>query len=225
MKKIFFVALLWTIVPNSTFAQEIYSIASLNDLVHQLDWNKTVSSSPSIQGSPYLSEDFMHGEIYFDGKYKIEKVPLRLNLYNGDLEFKEKNVVMAIAEPQRIDKIVIGEDTFIYVKEDKKKKIGGFVKMWNAEAPSIITQMKTDFLKKEPAKPYVEPKPDRFERGLDKHFLMISKDEIVKISSVKKLIDSLVDHKSELAQFAKDEKISSGNVEELAKLMEYYHSL
>jgi hypothetical protein len=85
--------------------------------------------------------------------------------------------------------------------------------------------MKIDFMKKEPAKPYVEPKPDRFQRAADKHFLMISKDEIIKISSVKKLIISLGDHQPELSKFAKDEKISSGNIEDLVKLVEYFHSL
>ena len=132
---------------------------------------------------------------------------------------------MAIANPSRINKIIMGEYTFIYIPENKKEKVGGFVRMWNPELPAIITKMEIDFLKKEPAKPYVDPKPDRFEKGHDKHFFMASSNEIKKITSVKKLIQAIGNHESELSGYAKNEKVSAGNIEELVKLMEYYHSL
>jgi hypothetical protein len=211
---------------NIVFGQGTYISAGMGDLIGQVNWIKRVQGlSPQIAGSPYLNDEFTSGTIYFDKKFKIEKIPLRINLYNGDMEFKEKDVTMAIAEPQRVDKVVMGEYTFIYIPENKKAKVGGFVRMWNPELPSIITKMEIDFKKKEPAKPYVEPLPDRFEKGHDKHFLLTSTHEIEKITSVKKLIQAIGEHESELSDFAKQEKVSSGNIEELVKLLEYYHSL
>jgi len=225
LKKILIISLIAVLSENMLFAQESYTTTGLTDLVNYIAWNKTMDhGSPDISGSPYLNDEFIPGEIYFDGKYKVEKVPLRLNLYNGDLEFKEKNVIMAMADPNRVDKVVIGDYTLVYLK-DEKAKVSGFVRMWNSNKPSIVTKMETDFLKKEPAKPYVEPKPDRFERALDKHYLLKGDNEIEKITSVKKLIQALGDHEKELSEFAKEQKISAGNVEELVKLVNYYHSL
>jgi hypothetical protein len=224
MKPFIFILLL--LVSHTIYGQSTYTNATLNDLVQQLDRNKTVTpNSPDIQGSPYLEDEFIEGEIYFDGKFKIDRVLLRLNLNTGDLEFQQKNVVMAIADPGRIDKVVMGEYVFIYIEKQKKGKVDGFVRMWNTDFPSVVTKMETDFLKKEAAKPYVEPKPDRFKRAPNKHYIMISLAEIEKISSVKKLISTLGEHEEELSEFAKKEKVSSGNVEELVALVNYYHSL
>lgn len=214
-----------TLFGNVLHAQQSYSITGLTDLVNHLNWNKTVlHESSDIQGSPYLIEEFTPGEIFFDGKYRIENVPLRLNLYNGDLEFKEKNTIMAMAEPDRINKVVIGEYTLIYLK-DENAKVHGFVRMWNTDKPAILTKMETDFFKREPEKPYAEPKLDRFERATDKHYLLKSGNEIEKVSSVKKLIQALGDHEKELSEFAKEQKTSASNIEELVKLVDYYHSL
>jgi len=224
VKRIIFIILLF--VANTNYGQSSYSSASLNELVQQLNWNKTVSSnSPDIQGSPYLMDEFTDGEIYFDGKLKIEEVPLRLNLHSGEMEFKQKNVVMAIAEPKRIDKVIIDDYILIHIEKKKKGKVDGFVRMWNKDFPTIITKMETDFLKKEAAKPYVEPKPDRYERAHDKHYIMNSSGEIEKITSVKKLISAIGENEAELSDFAKKEKVSLGNVEELVELVNYYHTL
>jgi hypothetical protein len=126
---------------SSAFSQDEYITTGMRDLIGQVDWIKrTQPGTSTIEGSPYLNDDFIDGTIYYDKKYKIDKVPLRLNLYNGDMEFKEKNTTMAIADPSRINKIVMGAYTFIYLPENKKGKVGGFVRMWNTDFPSVMSQ-------------------------------------------------------------------------------------
>ena len=71
----------------------------------------------------------------------------------------------------------------------------------------------------------MDPKPDRFEKGANKYYIMKSVQEIEKVTSIKKLIKFLGDHNSELTKFSKEEKISASNDEELAKLVDYFHSL
>lgn len=227
MKRLLFsVFVLSYLAPISLKAQDTYVASDISNLVDQLNWNKTIdTSSPDIQGSPYLNDEFEAGIVYYEGKFKISDLPLRYNLHNDEIEYKEKNAILAFADPNSIDKVIIGSDVFIYIPTGKKGVVSGFVKMWNKNYPSVLTKMKVDFLEKEEAKPYVEPKPDRFERGHDKHYLMISQDEIVKIASVKKMIKTLGKHQSELSAYAKKEKISSGDPEELAELLEYYSKL
>ncbi len=225
-KNIFSVFMLLCLAPISLFAQGTFEAMDLKTFVGRHNWNKTINpSSAEFQGSPFLNEAFKPGEVYYDGKYKISDLPLRYNLHNDEIEYKQKNVIMAFADPNSIDKVVIGDQVFLYIKQDKKGPISGFVHMWNDRFPTILTKMKVDFFEKEEAKPYVDPKPARFERGYDKHFLMKSQNEIEKIVSVKKLIKSLGKHQSELSAFAKKEKISANDPDELAKLIDFFYGL
>ena len=207
-------------------AQDGYTTKQLTDLVGQLNWDRRIQEgNDNIAGTPYLEEEFKNGDVYYDKEFKVEQVPLRLNLYNDEFEYKVKNTVMAFADPGHIDKIVIDTDVYIYLDQDTGPELHGFVKKWNEQLPSIVTKMKTEFLNKEEPKPFEDTKPDRFDRKLDKNYVMVGNSEFEKISSVKKLIKYLGDHNSELTSFAKKEKISSGDPEELAKLLEYFHSL
>lgn len=222
----FSVLFLFSILPISLYAQDTYVASEIRNLVGRLNWNKTIQpTSNEIQGSPYLNDEFQLGEVYYDGKYKISQLPLRYNLYNDEIEYKEKNAIMAFADPNNIDKVVIEDQVFIYIKHGKKSEVSGFVQMWHDKLPTVLTKMKIDFLNQEEAKPYVEPKPDRFERGYSKHYLMKCLHEIERIVSIKKLIKSLGAHQAELSAFAKKEKISSSDPEELAMLLNYYHEL
>lgn len=203
-----------------------YTAIALNDLIDELTWNKAKGATyGEIQGSPYLNEEFQNGEVYYQKKFKITPILLRYNLYTDQIEYKEKDVIMTFANPDRIDKVAIVDDVFVFVNNEYQKKVSGFARMWNEQFPTVITKMKVEFLEKEETKGYEESKPDRFKRTYDIHYLMKSEDEIEKISSVKKLIKSLGNHESELSAFAKKEKISANDPEELARLLEFYHGL
>lgn len=225
MKKYVLAAIMLIVAFAGSMAQETYVSTDISEFFNQINRNKAIQPGNSnIQGSPYLTDDFTSGTIYFDKKYKIEKVPLRLNLYNDEMEFKDNNVVMAFSEPARIDKVILGEQTFIYLP-DEKEAVSGFVRMWHAQAPAILTKMKVGFYNKDPEKGYSQPKPDRFERAQDKHYLLTDKGEIEKITSLKKMIATLGKHESQLTAYAKSNKISIGKIDDLANLLEYYHTL
>jgi len=208
------------------FSQDGYAIRSISDLANEIQWNKKNSNAAmTIAGTPYLHDDFQEGVVYLSGKYKVDHVPMRLNLHSGDMEFMSKNTVLVIAEPAKVDKIVIGDEMFIYLEKEQKSQVSGFVKQWNEGYPAIITKMKVDFLKKEAAKPYVEPKPDRYERAPDEFFLLRVDGNIERVSTIKKLIQSLGTHESELQEYAKKEKISASDAAELAELIDFFRKL
>ena len=120
MKKYLFLYSILIAQSISALAQEAYSIRQLSDMVGQLEWsNATQKEVSNISGSPYLYEDFKAGNVYYDGKYKVEQIPLRLNLYNDEFEYKEKKAIMSFANPKRIDRIVIGDEVFIYLEKSR----------------------------------------------------------------------------------------------------------
>lgn len=226
IKAIFSVLIMCSLATISLRAQDSYIASEVRDLKDRLNWNKTIQTpSADIQGSPYLNEEFQPGDVYYDGKYKITQLPIRYNLHTDEMEYKEKGAILAFADPNSIDKIIIGNRFFVYIKENTQNKVSGFVQIWNEQYPAITTKIKVDFFPKEEAKPIVEAKPARYERGHSKHYLMKNEYGLEKIGSVKKLIKSLGKHESELSAFAKKEKISGSKPEQMAKMLEYYHRL
>ncbi len=219
-------SLIYCLLSFTVHAQDNYSIRKLNDMANHYQWSQqTKKEYADIDGSPYLNDEFQEGDVYSEGKYKFEAVPLRYNLYQDEFEFKSDNSILVFKEPEAIDKIIIGSEEFIYLSDSAQQKVNGYVKKWNDQFPAVLTKMKTTFQKKEEPKPYTEPKPDRFERAKDKHYLMINEAMIERITSVKKLIKMLGDHENELASFAKKEKISADNPVELSKIVEFFHQL
>lgn len=218
---------LFLTLSKGIFAQKNLINLGLGDLAGQLNWNNTIlPPSPDIEGSPYLNEEFEIGEVFYGNKYKLNQIPLRYNIYNDDMEYKVDNSIMAFANPQHIDQVVFGNNVFIYLRsESVSEEGGGFVKIWNSQYPAIITKMRVEYFDREPPKALVDPKPPRFVRKENQHFLMKSKTDAVKIKSVKRMIESLGHYKVELTRYAKTEKISARKPEELAKLLDYYSTL
>lgn len=226
-KIIFSITFFLLVTTFSLFAQDNLISLGLGDLAAQTHWNNTITPVASdIEGSPYLNEKFEIGEVYYGNKYKINEIPLRYNLYNDEMEYQVKNKIMAFANAHKIDKVLLGDDVFIYLKtRGSEDEVSGYVKLWNEEFPAIITKMSVEFKDKEPQKALVDPLPKRFVRLDNRHFLMLNQQDIVKVKSVKKLIRLLENHQEELTNFAKNEKISSKDPSELAKLLDYYNSL
>jgi len=203
-----------------------YTDFGINDVVGLANTSKIVAGGiTNIAGSPYLSENFENSDVFYNRKYKISNVPTRYNIYSDQIEYKNKNTTLSFADREKIDSIVSESETFIYLQKSDQHKVRGFAKLWNRQYPAVLTKMKVEFFEKEEVQAFAESKPDRFERAIDRHYLIRGKDEIEVIKSVKKLIAELGAHTSELTSYAKKEKISSGDPEELAKLLDYFHSL
>jgi hypothetical protein len=217
----YFFATIFYLVFSQSYAQTISNSGDLlgwSQLPEKIDVN-------TIEGTPYLNDDFVIGEVYFGDRYKTTPVPIRLNLHSDELEYIENDVVLAFGEPELIDKVVMDEEIFIYLNNNIfSAKPSGFLKMSGAKSPSMLTKMKIYCFKDAP-KPFSPSKPIRFERAKDEYYIMKSEDEIIKITSVKKLINILGDDSSALTKFAEEENISVDNGADLSRLLDYYHQL
>jgi len=219
-------ALILCVLPNILLAQSAFVDVPVSDFMNRVNKNNQLEfNQPDIEGTPYLNEEFTDGAIYYDGKYRIPSIPLRVNLYNDAMEYKDKNTILAVAKPERIDKMIIDDQTFIFLKKKNKSEVSGYVRKWNESFPSVISKMQVKFMPKEEPRPFEEAEPDRFVRQNDKHYLLFADGEISEIKAVKKLIKLLGDHQNELTDFSKEKKVSKNDAEELSKLLDYYHSL
>jgi hypothetical protein len=180
-----------------------------------------------IAGSPYESEEFVPGEIITNNSLRYEGIPLRLNIYSNEMEFRnEDGHIFCIGAPEFMDYVLVGKEKYIYCPYDIGSRIlRGYFKVL-AEGKAILLQKKNVFLKPaEPAGAYKDPEPAKFVRNPDEFYLRILPAEAKKIAGKKDLQEVLANYPSEMDDFVRKNKIRFSKSEDMIKLVEYYNSL
>ncbi len=223
----------------------IFSLVSLTSFAQTLSTSRSPVAAPafpesdssqtgyqynhvdSIRGSRFLYDDFITGTIYFTDNTKAADLPLRLNIYHDEFQYMKNNSVYVLGALNRVGKITMGGEEFIYLDGSSNSDLSGFVKIWNAQFPTIVTKMSMGLSASATIREgsYNYTIPPRFERKDDQHYLMRSENNIVEIKSVRHLIYLLCYYSSKLEEFAKKEKISSSSGAELAWLVEHYRKV
>ena len=137
-----------------------------------------------------------------------------------------QETIYAIKPDKKIQKIIIQEDTFVVAEyQEKGKIIPGFFKVLATGGIDLLAKYQVDFKEEQPAKALVLPEPAKFIRLDDQYYIRINGNITQKISNIKKLFELIGDHKHELSDYAKKEKISAGNESELIQFISFYNSL
>ncbi|HTE32225.1 MAG TPA: hypothetical protein VK666_17715 [Chryseolinea sp.] len=182
-------------------------------------------SEEKIEGTEYLSEDFVAGDVITKkGIYKA--VPMRYNVYKDYIEFKQKEGTFILDPGPDVHKVIFDTYSMVVGSYDAKgKTANGFFLLLDSGKVSLLEKKIVKFKAAEAPKAIeTEGKPPRYEKSKDEFMYRLGTGPITEVSSVKKLIESLPDHQEEVSKFASKEKISK-NEEELTKLVKYYNSL
>jgi len=211
-------------------AQDIdYINKKILETIDNVTWiRSTAPTSFEYEGTPYNKDIFIKGDIYYDNNWRYTDVPLRYNIFNDEMEFKieGRETIYAIEPDKKIQKIIIEEDTFVISDyEEKGKIITGFFKTLTTGKIDLLARLQVEFKEEQPAKAMFDPEPAKFTRRADQYYIKINGDIAQKISNTKKLIGLIGDHKNELSEYAKKEKISAGNESELIQFISFYNSL
>jgi len=218
----------------SMFAYEKVSsqiiVRSIDDLENMVNFSKGLTfehlkSYSTIEGTPYMSEDFTPGEIYTKDSI-LYKAPLRYNIYADEIEFKADDIIHWIAEPQNIVHVKIDESVFIYIQTgEKKNKKGSYYELLEGGKCQLLLKRNIAFLEAEAAKPYTDPKPNRLERMNDIYFLQFNNGLPQVITNMKSVKNTLSEKSSDISKYIKKDKISIKEKDDLIKLVRYYNNL
>ena len=176
-----------------------------------------------IEGTPYLFDDFISGNLYYRGELLYSQVPIRLNINQGEIEFLRNDSVFVLDPSNHIDRIVVNGEVLLFLDGKHNPTVSGIVKTWDHQFPTVLTKMNKYYYSATKNPGYAQVKPRRFER-VDDHFVWISEDRLMKVTSTKKLV-RVLGHSQELLAYAKKQKISSDNPVELMELLDYYKLL
>jgi hypothetical protein len=184
------------------------------------------ASAQKIEGTPYLSEKYVDGEILL-GTSVRSTVPLRYNAYQDLMEYQQNGKALVLDPTTKIKRVRLGESTYVVDKFpfDGKTKYG-FLNLLDSGKVTLLAKKVVKY--QEPIKGRAldgGDVPAKFSRSNDTYYYRIGNGELLEVESIKDMIASFPDKQEELKQFAKKEKISPKKEDELVKFVRYYNSL
>ena len=142
------------------------------------------------------------------------------------MEYKQNKVLHVLNPDLLIKRIEVADRTFVvdvYQLKDKPK-FGFFVRLDSGRI-TLMSKMIVGMTEFEGARALQDPKPAQYIRQPDTYYYKIDDGPLIKIGNIRKLIESLPDHKKEMEEFSKIEKISAKKPEGLTKFIQHYNSL
>lgn len=229
VSKLIFVAVLCSIPLmecHAQFSKNPASGATTGSVQYIYNLNE-LTSPPEypIEGSPYFNETYLRSNVY-SSKGNFTNVEMRYNMLHDRMEFKERDLLYGIDPNLAIEKIVMGTNTFVVDNyEFKGKTIPTFLLRLDSGKITLVTKMMMVFKERQQGKAITGNVPAKYQRMADDHYYKLDQGPLIKIRSIKKLIEALPDHKEEMEEFNHDQKTSAGNQVELTRFIRHYNSL
>ncbi|GET29115.1 hypothetical protein SD074_13170 [Prolixibacter sp. SD074] len=184
-------------------------------------------SLKDIQGSPYLEDQFVKGTVFTTKNDKYVDVPLRYDQYQDELQFEKDGKAMTFSPRDIVKRAEFGNRVFTYTTyqfTDSKTKEGYFEILADGNV-RLLSQHTIKFFEKEKEKPYVDPKPARFDWPLEDFYIQVGALPAQHITKKKNLLEAFPKHHDEVARYYKSNKLSAKDKADLIKLVQYYNSL
>ncbi len=181
--------------------------------------------SRGIKGTAYLNPQFIEGSLIFTNGDRLDKKPLRYNLYTQQFEMIEDSDTLAIGNAAEIEYLRIADKVFVYTDYlcQGKHKSGYFELLEEGDCRLLKRWVAT----------YHEIDPsgsstvadDCFYRDCQ-CFIQFFKNPATAVSSSKKeLIRSFANKGEEVKAYMKQEKLKAKREADLIKIVDYYNSI
>lgn len=201
--------------------------ATVTTVAHaQVQPTNPTAITTEVKGSPYLDDAYQEGTILFANNTR--NAPIRYNAWKDLIEFKQENGQARVLDASAtVKKVQLGGTTFHVEKFESNglEKYGYFtlvdsgkVILFSRKAMKFTPALKGRGLDG-------GDQPAEFRRLPDTYYLKVADKSLVEVKSLKALLAAFPDRNEELSAYAKKEKISFKDEEELKQLLAYYNSL
>jgi hypothetical protein len=236
MKRIFPLFFLGVVsLSNPAKAQDKLVInRSLQDFASKM---RFVSNSPgsgnssfqnnSIEGSEYLNENFVKGDLLTQNSESFTDIPMRYNAYSDNMEVKlPDSMIYCLSDPGLIFQVKMRKDVMIYTHYvSPMGERDGFLFVLYEGKCSLYRRNYKVFNEKIPSNGILNEVPAKIADKPKEYYIRLNDTPPVIILSKKDLLLVLRDHSDELEKYLKKEKIRLNQEEDLIKVITYYDSL
>jgi hypothetical protein len=238
MKKnyLLYLLLVSALFPFTLFAQtqSVYVTRGSNAMM--LSYFEPVNQTREQWLNPYLYEEWKDGYIIFGDSIMWEG-QLRFDMFRKEMEMVLKNDTVLVTDPFSLKIVKMGAHDFVYaffINERRNRQYFGAdyfeVLSKPAEAKLLLRRkLRIDEEQMTSGKVALSIKSDDKTRfAAERHYYIQLTDKTearrIRLSkrSVMKVLD---DHKSELKQFANQNKLSFSRLTDLAKIIDFYNTL
>lgn len=193
-------------------------------LIKQQDMVGRVTNE-DIDGSPYLVDSFTESIIYTD-KTLYKGVPMRYNIHEGYMEFKENDITYILDPKTDLKKIELNNQQIVVEPFDDRGSIKlGFFILVDSTGVKLLKKKNIRFQERIPAKalqsaatpPAYIPMPDEF-------YFRLNGQAAKPIHNLKKMIELFPHRQKDLLSYANRHHLKS-NESDLKELWQYYQKL
>jgi hypothetical protein len=181
-----------------------------------------------IEGTPFLYEDFEAGSLVTRDSIKHEKLKLRYNIYEDEVEFMSAdNKIMIVSSPKELLFVNIGDRVFKYFTYfDGKRPRQGYFEVLAEGDCQVLLKREVVLHKGEDAKGYTAPRPPRFARQNDMYYIRFDKQFPTEVSLRRRsILQAFGKNQADIAGFVGDNNLSYGNPADLVKMADFYNRL
>jgi len=209
-----------------------YSQVGLPYEIHAL-WNdyhlekiKDGQNAVNYEGSPYLHDHFLKGQILLEDGQLIKNVPLRYNVFTDNFEIEKEGLAYNIPIERAFKKFTYSNDDFIYgnYTEGNSKKSGYLIPRFNLKC-SLYKHHKVILLHAKKAEAFKKAEPAKF---ITKPpvFMITFNDHPPKVfKNHKQFIKLLPNMQKEMTKYINANKLKLKEETEIIQALVYYNTL
>lgn len=190
------------------------------------DWRRDLTLE-DIDGSPYLNNEFVPGNVSLVQNQNYSQIPLRYNLFSEVVEFKSADgSVYNFTVPDDIINVEFGGNIFKYVEyQDGKNSKKGYFGVLAEGKATLFVRMRSIYKDAVPPAPYKDAERAKFLREPDTYFVKVGDEPAKYINSKKELIDVFPDNKDKIETFISKNKTKFNKADGITEVVKYYNSL
>lgn len=174
-----------------------------------------------IEGSPFLNEEFIRGEIVMNDTLLYREVPLRYNIYTDVMEFQNASgQVLELVIPEGSCIFKLGGSVFSildYYGLDNEKR--GILELLADGHLKLYKQYLVDFKPATKAIGYQDAQPNRFVRQEDEYLLATGEGRPEVFRNAKGLMEKLEQICPDIGRYSKDHKLKPGREGDLVRII------
>lgn len=215
---------------TSLIAQGVFNDPAIDTYISQKKIAQPLKGN-AYTGSPYADKAFQNGNIYRDGTLLASNVAIRYNVLRDEFEIKKSintsNYDAKVLRKSEDIYVRIANKLYVFIEKVPDQKKGGYFEVLHeGDKLSLYKKVTKEFI--EGKKAINSVAPDILPQYKEKEalFLINSNKELVKMPRSRNgKIASFSEHKKEVKQFIRDEKLNVNKSYDLVKLLTFYNSL